>query len=205
MQAWITQIMNNFGYWGILFLIFIENMFPPIPSVVILPLGGFATTVEGSELGLSGVIIVATIGSVVGAIVLYYIGTLISVEKLEKWLDHKYVRRLGFKQQDVMKTVGVFDKYGVKAVLFGRCVPIIRSLISVPAGMTKMNIWRFTGYTTVGSLTWNVLLVSLGAKLGDNWHVVSNVVSDYSDIVLILLIVLFAGLIARRFTKRKRR
>lgn len=205
MQIWITQIMNKFGYWGILFLIFIENIFPPIPSEVILPFGGFATTVEGSELELIGVILVATIGSVLGAIVLYYIGTLISVEKLEKWLDHKYVRRLGFKQQDVMKTVNVFDKYGVKAVLFGRCVPIIRSLISVPAGMTKMSVWRFTGYTTVGSLVWNILLVSLGAKLGDNWRVVSRVVSDYSDVVLILLIVLFVGLIVRHFTKRKRR
>lgn len=197
--------MNKFGYWGVLFLIFIENIFPPIPSEVILPFGGFATTVDGSELELIGVILVATIGSVLGAIVLYYIGTLISVEKLEKWLDHKYVRRLGFKQQDVMKTVNVFDKYGAKAVLFGRCVPIIRSLISVPAGMTKMNVWRFTGYTTVGSLVWNILLVSLGAKLGDNWRVVSRVVSDYSDVVLILLIVLFVGLIVRHFTKRKRR
>lgn len=197
--------MNKFGYWGVLFLIFIENIFPPIPSEVILPFGGFATTVDGSELELIGVILVATIGSVLGAIVLYYIGTLISVEKLEKWLDHKYVRRLGFKQQDVMKTVNVFDKYGAKAVLFGRCVPIIRSLISVPAGMTKMNVWRFTGYTTVGSLVWNILLVSLGAKLGDNWRVVSRVVSDYSDVVLILLIVLFVGLIVRHFTKRKHR
>ena len=205
MQIWITQIMNKFGDWGVLFLIFIENIFPPIPSEVILPFGGFATTVDGSELELIGVILVATIGSVLGAIVLYYIGTLISVEKLEKWLDHKYVRRLGFKQQDVMKTVNVFDKYGAKAVLFGRCVPIIRSLISVPAGMTKMNVWRFTGYTTVGSLVWNILLVSLGAKLGDNWRVVSRVVSDYSDVVLILLIVLFVGLIVRHFTKRKRR
>lgn len=191
MQEWIVSTMNQFGYFGIFFLIAIENIFPPIPSELILPLAGFMTTQAGSNLTLVGSILVATIGSLLGAAVLYYIGTLISVEKLQDWLSKKTIRRLGFKEKEVMKTVDFFNKYGVWAVSFGRCVPIIRSLISIPAGMTKMNLLQFSVYTAIGSLIWNIVLIYLGAILGANWSRVAEFVDQYSKIVLIILVIIF--------------
>ena len=205
MQSWITYVMNRFGYFGILFLIFIENVFPPIPSEVILSFGGFATTLPGATMSKIGVIVFATLGSVLGAVVLYYIGTLISVDKLQVWLENKKVQRLGFKKDEVMKTVDFFDKYRSKAVLFGRCVPIIRSLISIPAGMTKMNMPKFVGLTFIGSLVWNVILVLLGAKMGENWPTIANFVDQYSKIVAIIIVIIFIVYIVNKVAKKRKR
>ncbi|MDD3940565.1 MAG: DedA family protein, partial [Candidatus Pacebacteria bacterium] len=104
MEIFITNIMNQFGYWGMLFLIFIENIFPPIPSEIILPFGGFVTTLEKSEVSIFGLIIFATLGSIFGAFILYWIGTLLNVNKLETWLEKKWIKRLGFKKNEVEKT-----------------------------------------------------------------------------------------------------
>lgn len=202
-MVWISNIMNKFGYWGISFLIFLENVFPPIPSEVVLTFAGFSVTLEGSKITILGSIIAATIGSVLGAIVLYLIGTLITPKTLKKWLGNKYVKILGFKEQDVDKTVTFFDKWGYLAVLLGRCVPIIRSLISIPAGMFKMNIIKFIFYTTIGSLVWNTVLIKLGAYFGSNWEIVVNYVKNYSYVVLVLLIIIFSIMIILKQKKKR--
>lgn len=196
MQEWIVSTMNQFGYIGLFFLITVENVFPPIPSELILPLAGFMATQAGSSSTIIGAILAATLGSVLGAIILYRIGMFVSVEKLQGWLGKKYIRRLGFKEKDVMKTVSFFNKHGVWAVLFGRCVPIIRSLISIPAGMTEMSMVQFGTYTTIGSIIWNSILIYVGAVLGANWAKVTEVIDQYSKAVLILLVVIFiAGVV----------
>lgn len=185
MQEFIIEIMNRFGYMGICFLITVENIFPPIPSEIILPFGGFMTTY--TNMSVRGVIFFSTIGSTVGALLLYRLGRFFTPAKLERLLETKTCKMLGFKREDVQKTITWFDKKGKKAVLFGRCVPIIRSLVSIPAGMAGMELPLFFFYTVLGSTAWNLLLVSLGAALGASWGVVQEWLSAYSQIVKALL------------------
>lgn len=185
MQDFMIYIMNTFGYLGVCFLIAVENIFPPIPSEVILTFGGFMTTY--TRLTVPGVIIFSTIGSTIGALVLYRVGMELTPEKLEKLTKGKLFRVLGFEKEDVEETVGWFEKHGKKAVLFGRCVPIIRSLVSVPAGMAQMQIPLFLAYTVVGSTVWNIILVSLGAALGASWETVLVYLDRYSSAVRLLL------------------
>lgn len=189
MQTAIIEIINKFGYLGIVSLITIENLFPPIPSEVILTFGGFATTI--SNITVIGVIIASTVGSVIGAVILYLLGRVLSVEKLENFSESKLGKILGLEKADIEKSVNWFDSKGKYAVFFGRFIPIVRSLVSVPAGMAKMAMLPFLILTTIGSLIWNTVLVILGRIAGDSWNVIAMYVGGYSDIVLILFMIVF--------------
>lgn len=189
MQTAIIEIINKFGYLGIVSLITIENLFPPIPSEVILTFGGFATTI--SNITVIGVIIASTVGSVIGAVILYLLGRVLSVAKLEKFSESKFGKILGLEKADIEKSVNWFDSKGKYAVFFGRFIPIVRSLVSVPAGMAKMAMLPFLILTTIGSLIWNTVLVILGRIAGDSWNVIAMYVGGYSDIVLILFMIVF--------------
>ncbi|MEG2646084.1 MAG: DedA family protein, partial [Clostridia bacterium] len=170
MQEFIITIVNNFGYIGIFFLIAIENLFPPIPSEVILTFSGFITTF--TNLNLIGVIISSTIGSLIGAVILYGIGRLISKDRLKKLLNCKIVRALKFKKSEIKATEGYFDKIGITAVFFCRFIPIVRSLISIPAGIEKMNFNIFLILTTFGSLIWNTVIIIIGRLVGGSWQTI---------------------------------
>ena len=172
MGDFILNIMETYSYIGIFFLIAIENIFPPIPSEVILTFGGFIT--KSTNLTPVGVILASTIGSLLGAIILYYLGALIT-------------KFTWFKKNNLDKTNNWFNKYGQKAVLFGRCIPIIRSLISIPAGINNMNMYIFLLYTVIGSLIWNTLLVYAGVILADNWHIFASLISKYSKVILLII------------------
>lgn len=185
----IIEIMNDFGYLGIMFLIAIENIFPPIPSEVILTFGGFMTTY--SELTILGIIIFSTIGAVIGALVLYLVGRILKKERLMALASGKVGKALRFKKEDIEKADKWFTEKGTKAVFFCRCIPIVRSLISIPAGMNGMKIPVFLLYTVLGTLIWNTVLTVLGSILGDNWTKIVDVIDTYSKIVLIIIIVLF--------------
>ncbi|MCI1946034.1 MAG: DedA family protein [Clostridium luticellarii] len=185
MQEMIIEIINQAGYIGICILIALENIFPPIPSEIILSFGGFMTTY--TNMNIAGVAAVATIGSILGAMALYGIGCLLTPERLEKLLNKKLFGILGFKKGDISKTVKWFEKHGKKAILFGRCIPIIRSLISIPAGMAKINFFLFLLYTAIGSTVWNVLLVSIGAFMGNSWEKVIYYFDMYSSITVFAL------------------
>ena len=186
MQEVMIYIMNTYGYLGVCFLIAVENLFPPIPSEVILTFGGFMTTY--TRLTVPGVVIFSTLGSTIGALILYRVGMALTPEKLEKLSNGKLFRLLGFQKEDIKETVGWFEKHGKKAILFGRCVPIIRSLVSVPAGMAEIHLPLFLVYTVVGSTLWNVILVSLGAALGASWETVLVYLERYSTVIRVLLI-----------------
>lgn len=188
MENWIMEVMNTYGYIGILLLIAVENIFPPIPSEVILTFGGFMTTT--SNMSIMGVIVVSTIGSVVGAIALYGIGVLIDVNRLEKIVD-KWGHILRLTSKDIDKANAWFHKFGVWAVFLGRLVPLVRSLISIPAGMAHMNFAIFLLFTTVGSLIWNSILVSVGAAVGTSWSTIVGYMDTYSNITLLVLVVIF--------------
>ena len=184
MEAWITDWMNQFGYLGVFLLILAENIFPPIPSEVILTLGGFMTTT--TSMTKFGIIIASTAGSVIGAAILYGIGLLLDVKRLEKIIG-KYGKYLRLTIKDIHKADAWFDKYGVWAVFFGRLIPLVRSLISIPAGMSNMKFGLFLLFTTLGTLIWNTVLVSVGAAVGDNWDEIVGYMDIYSNIVYTLI------------------
>ena len=181
MQELVQNIMNQFGYPGIGLLILVETVFPPIPSEVILTFGGFLTTC--TELTVMGVIASSTIASLAGAWILYGLGRLLSPKRLQGLASGKLAKRLGFQEKEVGDTFAWFEKKGEKAVFFGRCVPIIRSLISIPAGMAGMRAGRFTAFTLAGSLIWDTMLVLLGAMAGESWGVIMEYTDAYSALV----------------------
>ena len=187
MQELIINIINQFGYIGILLLITIENIFPPIPSEVILTFTGFMTTY--TNMTILGVIIFSTIGSVLGALILYGIGRLLTKERLEHILDGKIGHLFHFKKDDVRKSEEWFIKSGNLTVFFCRFVPIIRSLISIPAGMTKMKLGTFLILTTAGTVIWNTVLVLLGAAFANSWEKIAVYMDTYSTITLIVICV----------------
>lgn len=200
MQEIILQIMNSYGYLGVFLLIAIENVFPPIPSEVILLFGGFMTT--WTDLNIIGMIIAATLGSLVGAIILYYIGKILNKRRLIKIVSGKVGKVLRLKPSDIEKADEWFDKKGNKTVFFCRFIPIVRSLISIPAGMSEMKMPKFLLYTFAGSIIWNTVLLVIGNRVGENWESILGVFDRYSHIVLIILIVMFFGLIFWFYYKR---
>lgn len=207
MQEIIISFMDQFGYLGIMLLVALENVFPPIPSEVILAFGGFMTTY--TSLHVVGVIISATIGSVVGAIILYLIGKLLNKERLISIVSGKVGKILRLKPKDIEKADKWFDERGNIAVFFCRFVPIVRSLISIPAGMSDMPIRSFLLFTTIGTLIWNTVLVILGSKMGENWTKIVDFISEYASITLVVLVIGFIAFIAwfyfGRLQKKKRR
>ncbi len=200
MQEAFFQFISDFGYFAVAALILLENVFPPIPSEVILPLSGFLAT--QTDMSLGGVIAFATVGSVVGAYFLYGIGRLLSQERLEGFFDTKPMRMLGFKSDDVSKAIGWFDRKGQITVLICRCIPVVRSLISIPAGTAKMNMVRFALYTLVGSLAWNAILCTLGFWAGGAWEQVTAQAEWVSAVVKVVIVVVALAVIAWWVVKR---
>ena len=193
--------MNKYGYIGILFLITVENIFPPIPSEVILTLGGFMTSKDDVTMSLFGVIMYSTFGSMLGAIILYYVGFIFNKDRLLKIVRSKVGRVLCLKESDIIKSDNSFNNNGDLTVLYSRFVPILRSLISIPAGVNRMKFSIFLIYTFIGSLIWNTVLVSLGKLVGENYMVVAGIFSKYSKVVLVLLILFIIYKIYKKIKK----
>ena len=204
MEDWILGFISDFGYLGVFLLIMIENIFPPIPSEVILTFSGFATTT--TELTKFGVIVASTAGSVAGAFILYWIGTFLDTERLEIIIK-KYGKLLQLKMDDIHKTVNWFNKYGIWTVLFCRVIPLLRSLISLPAGMAKMNFPLFAFFTTIGTLTWNTILVNVGASVGENWESIVNRMDSFSNAVYALIVItgLVVFVLYMRFRNKRKK
>lgn len=190
MQAiidWIVNLMEVLGGPGVGIAILLENVFPPIPSEVVLPLGGF-TAAQGS-LTFASVLIWSIVGSVVGAYVLYGVGAWLGAERLRKIADWMWL----VKASDVDASLEFFDRHGKASIFFGRLIPGIRSLISIPAGLDRMNLVTFGLWTTLGSGIWNTILVSLGYALGDQWERVTEYVDAYSKVAYVILLLILVG------------
>ncbi|MDW8800057.1 DedA family protein [Clostridium sp. A1-XYC3] len=179
MKDWITQLMENFGYFGTFLLIALENVFPPIPSEVILTFGGFMTT--RTEMTILGVVAYATAGSTAGAVILYGIGRLLNIDRLEKIIG-RWGHILRVRIEDVHKANNWFNRYGYLTIFFCRMIPLIRSLISIPAGISNMKFRVFLPLTIAGTLIWNIMLVWAGASLGESWEEVLRFMDIYSNI-----------------------
>lgn len=189
---WAVSVMNTLGGPGAGLLIALENLFPPLPSEIILPLAGFAAA--RGEIGLVEAIIWTTIGSVVGAVALYYIGQALGRDRM---------RRLAYKMplvsvEEFDKTERWFKKHDTKAVFFGRMLPLFRSFISIPAGLEKMPMGKFLLYTAAGSLIWNTIFVVAGYQLGANWHVVEEYAGIFKYAVLAIVALGLGYYIVRR-------
>lgn len=202
MQEFIINIMNSYGYIGVFLLILLENIFPPIPSELILLFGGFMTTY--TKLNIIGMIISSTLGSLIGALLLYKIGTIFSKEKLKILISGKLGRVLKLKNSNIDNANKWFTNEGKKTVFFGRFIPLIRSIISIPAGINKMNISKFITYTLLGSVIWNLVLIILGHIVGRNWKAILKIFKLYSRFSLLLLFILLIILITKLYKNKSK-
>lgn len=196
--GWVTTIMETIGGPGAGLAIALENLFPPLPSEVILPLAGF--TASRGDMSLLGAILWTTLGSLAGAIVLYYIGALLGRDR---------TRALAAKLplitiSDLDRTEAWFARHGVKAVFFGRMIPLFRSFISIPAGIERMSLPTFVVFTTLGSLIWNTSFVLAGYLLGENWHLVAAYAGVSSKVILLVVGLGVAYFVVSRLLRTRR-
>lgn len=205
MQELMIDILNQYGYLGIFLLVLIESVFPPIPSEIILTFGGFLTTCTDMNVWI--VVVISSIASLIGSIALYVVGRIFHVQRLEAFCDSKYGKFLHLKKQDIHKAGNWFLKHENRAVFFCRFVPIVRSLISIPAGIAKMNISSFIALSALGNFIWNMALVFLGRTAGDAWETVNKYLDIYAlaAAAFFLLIALIVGVIfiKKRFLSQK--
>ena len=196
MNEWISGLMN---YPGIAFLMFLENVFPPIPSELIMPLAGFQT--GQGKLTLWGVIVAGAIGSLIGQLPLYYLGKAVGKDRMKAWAD-KHGEWLALSSDDIEKADKWFHDHGTKAVLLGRLVPGVRSLISVPAGFASMPLPKFLGYSAIGTTLWAGLLAWLGSLLGDRYEQIEKYINPVSYVVFGAMAIYFViNVIKRRREK----
>ena len=180
LSDWVLLMMDKLGLFGVALMMFLENVFPPIPSELIMPAAGFAAAMGRMELWL--VIAAGTAGSVIGALPLYYLGTLLDEQRLFALMD-KYGKYLLLTRDDIIKAQSWFDRYGNSVIFFGRMIPAIRSLISIPAGMARMPMLPFLLLTTLGSAIWSALLAYAGFVLGANYQKVADYIAPSSSAV----------------------
>ncbi|WP_329384845.1 DedA family protein [Anaerofustis butyriciformans] len=185
MQETLLSFIRDYGYIGIMILILVENIFPPIPSEVVLLFGGYMVVAAG--LNPIVVIIFATIGAILGAVILYILGYMFKREKLRDLFSSRFGKILHLKPEYIDLSYNWFLKFENKAVFICRCIPVARSLISIPAGLSRMKFSYFIILSTLGTLIWNTLLVFLGVILGDAWESFLPYFKSYSNIVWILI------------------
>lgn len=195
MIEWIKQMQQQWGYTGVVFFMFLENILPPIPSELVMPLAGFMT--EQGKLNFAGVVAAGTAGSVMGAVALYYLGYWLGQEKICEWTQ-SYGKWIALSTDDLDRAQKWFEKNGGKAVFLSRLVPGVRSLISIPAGFAHMKMGRFLLFTTLGTTIWAAVLAYLGRLLGSHYEKVAKYLGPASSIIGVGLAIWLAIWIWRR-------
>ncbi len=208
LATWVQDVINQFGYFGVAILVVIENVFPPIPSEIVLPFAGFVAqqgagvaNAAESDTTVIGMMFAATIGSVVGALILYFISAAIGPDRLRAFVE-KFGKWFGVKSLDLARAEAWFDRRSFVAVLVGRCVPLIRSIVSIPAGFRRMNLTSFVVLTAIGSAVWNIALIGAGAVLGDQWERVGEYVGVFQWVVILAIVVVLARFVLSRIKRR---
>ena len=197
-NEWALSLISTLGYPGLGFVMFLENVFPPIPSELVLPLAGWLTLGEEAPFTMLGVTVVGAIGSVLGAFFFYGLGAWFDESRVRALLQ-RYGKWFMLSVEDLDVALAWFERHGEYVVFFGRMVPIVRSLISVPAGLASMPLGKFSLYTAVGTALWSFILAFAGRMLGDNWYLVSDFIDKYENIVLIVVVLAFAYFIYTRW------
>ena len=193
---WVTDVIDALGYLGVALLVALENLFPPIPSEIVLPFAGFVAS--DGDASLIGMIVAATIGSLVGALILYGIAASIGPERLGRFLV-RYGKWFRLTQADIAKSEAWFDRHSASAVLICRCIPLVRSLISIPAGFRRMPLGRFVTYTLIGSAVWNTALIGAGYVLRSQWKEVEPVLSWAQYLVIAAIVAAIGWYVWARF------
>jgi len=202
MQDWLINVINQYGYVGIAFLILLENVFPLILSELILTFSGFLTTISNTNMWLAS--LSATVGSMAGAILLYATGRILPQRKILLFVE-KNKRILHLKETDLKRSSDWMVRRGGSAVFLCRFIPVVRSLISIPAGASRMKMWKFLLYSLLGTAIWNTILIYLGALAGGNWQKITDYMNTYAYVIVAVAAVVFLLFIIRRFYKKKRR
>jgi membrane protein DedA with SNARE-associated domain len=199
LAAWVQDVIERLGAIGVALLVILENVFPPIPSEIVLPFAGFvAQRGDGSVLVM---IVAATVGAVVGALMLYYVAAIIGPARLSAFITG-LGKWFGVKPADLARAEQWFDRHAIAAVLLGRCVPLIRSVVSVPAGFRRMPLVSFVVYTALGSAVWNTALIGAGAALGNQWENVEPYVAILQWAVIVVIVLLLVSFIVRKLSNR---
>lgn len=200
LATWVQDVIEQLGYLGVALLVVAENVFPPIPSEIVLPFAGFVAQ-RGSE-SVVLMILAATVGSVGGALIMYWMAAIIGDDRL-----HAFTRKFGkwvqIRASDLTKAEEWFDRHAMSAVLIGRCVPLIRSVVSIPAGFRRMKLIPYIAYTFLGSLVWNIALVGAGAILGNNWERVEPIIATFQWIVIVVILAAIARLAYVVYQRRR--
>lgn len=199
LTEWARDVLTSLGYPGVAILVIIESVFPPIPSEIILPLAGFLAS-EG-EFQVVLLIGAATVGSVLGALVPYVLARSVSMGRLEYWFE-RYGPYALTGPEDLERSIEWFDRYARWAVLLGRLAPGIRSLISIPAGVARMNLAEFIVLTAIGSAIWNAALILTGWLLGSQWSQASEYTDIFELIVIAAIGITVVSFVARRLRQR---
>jgi membrane protein DedA with SNARE-associated domain len=194
LTGWVADVITNLGETGVGLLVALESIVPPVPSELVLAMSGYLAS-QG-RVSLVGVVVAATLGAVVGALALYWLGHALGVERLRRWLDRLPL----VDARDLDRAERWFQRFGNHAVFFGRMVPVVRSLVSIPAGAERMPLPRFVGLTAAGSGAWNALFVGLGYTLGEQWQDIEQ----YARWFDLGILITFAVLIAVWIVKRRR-
>jgi len=198
LAGWAVSLMDSLGGPGAAIIVGLDNLFPPIPSELVLPLAGFSAS-QGT-FTLVEALVWTTFGSVAGAIIVYYLGLLLGRDRTRRWMAKIPL----VKTSDFDKTEAWFQKHGTKAVFFGRMVPIFRSLISLPAGIERMPFWRFLALTTLGSLIWNTVFVLAGYGLGESWHLVEEYAGFFQYFVIAAVAIALTLFVVNRLREKDR-
>ena len=205
--AFCQNAMQIMGYPGLSLVMFLENVFPPIPSEIVLPLAGTLTVSADPEVApqfnIVSVILWATLGSFLGAWIWYWVGYLISEDRVRKLLQ-KIGKFIMITEKDLDTALDWFGKYGEWCVFFGRMVPIIRTLISVPAGLSRMHWLKFSLFTVAGTMIWNIFLGFAGRVLGDNYTVIVDFIDKFKIVIIVLCVLVVAAFYAHRILKKRK-
>lgn len=199
--AWIQELIVTIGYPGIVLVTAVENVFPPIPSELVLPFAG-ALSVTG-DLNYWATVASGTLGSLIGAAVFYGVGYIAQLAGVRR-LVTAYGKFVFISTKDLDRGAAWFERFGEAVIFFGRLVPVVRSIISIPAGYTRMPAGRFLLYTTAGTALWSLLLTYVGRVLGENWADIAVLLKPYESAILVLLILAVAGFIGQRAIRRGR-
>jgi membrane protein DedA with SNARE-associated domain len=199
LATWVQDVIEQLGYLGVALLVVAENVFPPIPSEIVLPFAGFVAQ-RGSE-SVVLMILAATVGSVGGALIMYWIAAVIGDERLHA-ITRKFGKWVQIREVDLTRAEEWFDRHATSSVLIGRCVPLIRSVVSIPAGFRRMKLVPYIAYTFLGSLVWNFLLIGAGALLGENWERVGSYVGVFQWVVIALVVAVVARFVLGVYRRR---
>ncbi|TNH22172.1 DedA family protein [Micromonospora orduensis] len=199
LTGWVASVIEAMGPAGVALLVALESIVPPIPSEIVLAMAGFLAH-EG-QFNVVLVVVAATVGSLVGALVLYWLGAALGEERLKRWLDHIPL----VDRDDLEKADRWFERHGRWAVLIGRMVPVVRSLVSVPAGANRMPLGEFVLLTTIGSGLWNVLIVGAGYALGSRWQDVERYSDWFNYAIVAVFAVMLVTWVIRKVRRRRER